>query len=342
MTFAKNSSTSRELFELRRAYPYPTTENVELPVNFWYSDKNLTKFGTSGYPIIIQKKLLRKIDSALVLPEVAVAAKTLQDNMKLLAKVGKTCVSTILTDFRFKKGFVDIDREFALSFRVLKNSFFNYLDNFQISNFKEYIQKLHLFCITYSKTLPVTPMTVFLNKCTAYSSGLSLDFETLPHDDDNVKVAKFISSPAFADYTRLCGEHGFYVNMNAPWNIVANLNSEQFNKIKELTYEQYFEKYKLMDDQTVLLYFFNLFMTFVYESYEDYNRLKPFFEKETKCLDKLLFARDMDTKIVSTFELCIVYTKILLNEHGKPDTVTYRAKNINEMLRNSYNLLGVK
>lgn len=342
MKFAQNSSNSRELFEGRTSYPYPTTENVETAVNFWYSDKNLGKIGTSGYPVLIRKAALRQIDGALVIPEVVKAAKQLQDNLKLLVATGKICVSTILTDFKFRKGYLDIESDINAAFRVFRNSFFNYLDNYEIPNFKEFVQKLESFATTYTKTLKVTPLTVFLSNATSYNSGLSLDFETLPHDDDNVKVAQFLASPAFADYSRLCGEHGFYLNRNAPWNIVANPASEQFRKIAGISYEDYFEKYQLFSEKSLALtYFFELFAKFVYDSFELYNRQKPFYVKETKCLNMLTMTRDTRASEVSTFELGLVYAKILLNEHGKADTVTYRAKNLKQLLETSYKLLNL-
>lgn len=342
MDFAKNSSTSRQLFEGRKGYPYPTTVSVEEPVNLWNRDKFLGKLGTSGYPVLIRRAGLQQIDNALVIPEVRIAAKRLQENLKLLVSTGKICVSTILTDFRFKKGYVDIESSINSTLAIFRRALFNYLDNYEIPNFKEFVNKLHLFALTYTKTLSVTPLTVFLNNATSYNSGLSLDFETLPHDDDNVKVAQFLSSPAFADYSRLCGQHGFYLNRNAPWNIVANPASEQFKTLAAISYDDYFEKYQLFSEEwKTLTYFFEIFAKFIYQSFEQYNRQKPFFATETKCLDKLKVARDTRVSEPNLFDLCVVYTKILLNEHGKTDTVTYKAKNVEGLLKSSYKLLEI-
>ena len=88
-----------------------------------------------------------------------------------------------------------------------------------------------------------------------------------------------------------------------------------------------------------LTYFFELFTKFVYDSFKDFNIQKPFYSKPTSCLNRLTVPRDVKTNEVTVFELGIVYAKILLNEHGKMDTVTHRAKKVDDLLKGSYKML---
>ena len=57
-------------------------------------------------------------------------------------------------------------------------------------------------------------------------SGLVLDFSEDKHDDDNVKKTKWVNDPNLQFFVNTAAKYSFFVDKNAPWRIVFNLNTE--------------------------------------------------------------------------------------------------------------------
>ena len=68
-------------------------------------------------------------------------------------------------------------------------------------------------------------------------SGLCVEMSFDNHDDDYNKFNKYINNINFEFYTLAAAKFGFFVDKNAPWRLVANLNS---SKMKEYMQKYFF------------------------------------------------------------------------------------------------------
>ena len=73
--------------------------------------------------------------------------------------------------------------------------------------------------------VPITGTSVISSKyCSVASSGLAIVLKDFKKDDD-VKKAEFMNGKVFDFYRQAAMQHGFMVNRNAPYQIVANIDS---------------------------------------------------------------------------------------------------------------------
>ena len=124
MKYAQNSMSSKQIFDARSSYRYPSSDKIEKPINLWTIDKNFGKLNTFGEPFLPKFSSLKEIDKTLSLEEVKTQAQKLQETMKILVNTGKTCISTILSDYSFKKSFIDFDSDLKINNQNIKSSFF--------------------------------------------------------------------------------------------------------------------------------------------------------------------------------------------------------------------------
>tara|TARA_A100001015_G_scaffold296880_1_gene377729 strand:- start:1531 stop:2892 length:1362 start_codon:yes stop_codon:yes gene_type:complete len=93
--------------------------------------------------------------------------------------------------------------------------------------------------ITYSSFL-------LSSNCSHFSTGLSLDIMDEDYGDDS-KKNDLILSEDYESYTRIAAKAGFKININAPWNLIANLSSKAMKKHMSSygieSIEQFFQEY---------------------------------------------------------------------------------------------------
>jgi len=61
--------------------------------------------------------------------------------------------------------------------------------------------------------------------CPMNVSGLVIEIADESFSDDDNKVEQFVKSPNFQFYLQACNNHGFMVDMNAPWRMVADIGT---------------------------------------------------------------------------------------------------------------------
>ncbi len=66
------------------------------------------------------------------------------------------------------------------------------------------------------------------------TTGLCVEIDTTPAGLDSVKFEKFIKSPNFEFYLLTAAKHGFIVDKNVPWRLIANLNSPRMKEYMAL------------------------------------------------------------------------------------------------------------
>ena len=90
--------------------------------------------------------------------------------------------------------------------------------------------------------------------------GLCVEIAAEDHRDDSVKYEQYIKNPNFGVYVQAANAFGFMIDLNAPWRLVANMNSPNMKK--------YMKKYYIEDHK-------QLFNDFYHKSYaKDVDMLK--------------------------------------------------------------------
>jgi hypothetical protein len=111
-----------------------------------------------------------------------------------------------------------------------------------------------------SDQFPITKAGYIVSpRCPNAISGLFIELQRLPYDNDLVKYDQFISRPSFNRYLKAAAWFGFYVDKNVPWRIAANMDSPPMI--------EYMERYGVhIEDNSVFKSYFYESEYFSYES----------------------------------------------------------------------------
>ena len=246
---AKNSLDAREIFERRLdykwyAYSEPTTNTTtpqpnRFPANtqdFWLSEiafygrvsaNNISEPMTPYAPYL--KSLRSRKGAAHVLNFVADAFKRLQQDY-----LGYITSGALVSDDQFSpeisavKGYVPIDRLYHEMQEEFYNIFAGYLKTnnikHKIQNMDDFLKEIFYLFDLYGG-FPFTKSAFIMSRyCSPLISALGVEVRDIPYSDDEPKK-KFIDSPNFSCYTNLAAKHGFMIDKNIPWRLMADLNS---------------------------------------------------------------------------------------------------------------------
>lgn len=153
----------------------------------------------------------------------------------------------------------------------------------KINTFKEYVLNFINF-FSKRKNSSFVSLTHFIRSvfCSPLSSGLILELSDDDHNDDKAKFDKYLTDPNFTTFSRLALKHGFRIDKNAPWRLIADLNSEAMKKqltdrkINSLTqfFEEYYYQTYLADLQVM--------RDVMYKSYDEYSSRFPYYKVSVK------------------------------------------------------------
>ena len=108
---------------------------------------------------------------------------------------------------------------------LFTNKFLSKKRKEQIYNFSSFLDFFNTFILQSSKTLPIT-YTSFItsNFCGPLNSGLAIHIADLDASNDSQKE-QFINSKNFKFYKIIAEKHGFSINKNVPWVLIADIAS---------------------------------------------------------------------------------------------------------------------
>ena len=99
-------------------------------------------------------------------------------------------------------------------------------NNSKITNFDEFISFLKNFSMPVGVIYPITKTGFIRSRYNSImNNGLSIEISDLVYENDDQKIVDFVNSPNFEYYLNACNSFGFMVDINAPWRIVADLDS---------------------------------------------------------------------------------------------------------------------
>lgn len=203
-------------------------------------------------------------------------------------------------------------------------------------------------------TLPLTKSGVLCSKFyNPSSTGMCIEISRDSTELESVKFNKFIKSPNFEFYLLTAAKHGFIVDKNAPWRLIANLNSPQMQKYMALhnldngnVFETCFVKTHIYDIPNLKVYMRQMYEYFLSIS-PNYTEEQPVFDNE-KCpadqqLNKIIVKREplkeeeYNLKYDDIFWLKLYY-KLKLNEKNIQQSTSLLSNEI-KIIKQIYNSL---
>ncbi len=130
------------------------------------------------------------------------------------------------------------------------------------------------------RKIPITKSGLIMSKyCSPSSTGMCLEIARKNFSQDSDKFNKFIKSPNFEFYLLTAAKFGFFVDKNAPWRLIANINSsamQEYMSKYDLTTANVFEK------AFVKTYKYDIqnLKTYLRQMYSSYLSLSPTYIEE--------------------------------------------------------------
>ena len=240
-TFYKenNNETSLELFNKKLVYKsdvlktgYPNL------IDFTFAEKALYgKVGRTYIPIAANPSLVgfknfissgNPRQNLQAIGFVVDAFEALAQQFKKAEQSGKIYSNDPnLTNLKVYKSYKSNNisyEEYQINFiKALKTNLnINNIHNFQ-TFIKELLATVSIVTRTYPLSMPAYTKSK-LNSLT--NSGLALEIADAPYDNDDQKINDFVNSKNWEFYVNACNSYGFMIDINAPWRLIADLDSE--------------------------------------------------------------------------------------------------------------------
>ena len=160
-------------------------------------------------------------------------------------------------------------------------------NNIQLRNFSDFINKLYSNIEFISREQPFTyPAFIKSRFCPPNASGLAIEIAPADYNNDQEKYQNFVQSENWQMYVELCNKYGFMIDQNAPWRMVADIQSRGMRAyaaahgIPDRNDARVFFR---MDYEAVYINYFNSFRVSLLNLY---NRFRPLYISESRlCTD---------------------------------------------------------
>ena len=94
-----------------------------------------------------------------------------------------------------------------------------------IIDFNSFLKLFFQYILETAETIPITKTSFITSKLAGpLTSGLCIEIADLDASDDSIKE-EFITSPNFGHYKLIARNHGFCIDKQAPWRLVADIAS---------------------------------------------------------------------------------------------------------------------
>ena len=164
-----------------------------------------------------------------VMSFVALAFNNLSRHFERSAQIGKIRKSDpYLSTLKPYEGYQNSDVAYTnyLNSMITAMSRVKQEQNAKIVDFESFIRFLEDFSNSVGKTYPITKTGFIRSRYNSVmNNGLSIEISDLVYENDNEKINAFVNSPNFEYYLNACNSYGFMVDINAPWRLVADLDS---------------------------------------------------------------------------------------------------------------------
>ena len=333
--------TGLRFYGKRMYYNELMKQNQDNYLDLWYSKPLYGKIDTNFNPVECAAAKLELLGAAVgnernyAIDFVADAFNAMRAYIQSMHLRGKLRPGAFFYPLQARGGWVstndlyrgNIDRVYEL----FRNHFLNArlqrkLTNRSITKFDNYLPVLVEFLnnMTSRSVLPLTRSGFILKKNPYSASGLMIEIaRERDASNDKMKYDKYFSNPQFSTYVDIAASFGFYIDMNMPWRLVANLESPAWKKndgpLKQIldnrfegeyTSQRVFDQYYYRPDKVDFEEFKLLALTF-YNTFVDKD---PSFDVTKVCFKKPSMGLDPLTSVSKVKSKKIYRDKISMEE----------------------------
>jgi hypothetical protein len=263
-----NSLRPDLLFEERLFYREKAFQQIEGEdfglIDTWNTVLEFGKTNTDGHPIYPSEYYLKQITSTasqdiFAINYVVDAFEEMVFNSEAyIRKAGGilppgALESSTIFPLNVKKGHQSATLLYHEHIATMYEAFTNdYLSNkhSKILVFEHFVKHFTDFCHIAASTVPVF-FSSFIQSmhCPINTNGYTIEIDDTSCGDDEAKFTNFINSPLFQIYKRMAISHGFMIDKNVPWRLIANLNHPKMIKAaqKEILLGEKFTVKRTMD-----------------------------------------------------------------------------------------------
>ena len=239
--FGDNNIGSKLAFKERTRYQDLFPEDFNFPGTFSFWDKENTFYGREDLhkePIFPNESYLLQVPNAkpgiFALNFVVAAYNDFNQYMKVLGS-RKLVDDPIYTQaWRASKGWQNVHDQ---HYRGIVSSYESFGDVFltqqanaaKILNYGSYLDSfMNDYLVNILHEIPFTKTGFIRSKYSSpLMSGLCIELGDFSHADDFTKYDIFVNNINFKTYLLAANKFGFMVDRNAPWRLIANLESPQ-------------------------------------------------------------------------------------------------------------------
>jgi len=286
LSIGSNNATSREGYLERYAYArnYPPGIRDYRKIDFWYNEMLFGRVDYDGEAIYPSEAFLKQLageakESYFVLNFVADAYRGFRETMK--AQEGQRHFihlegTPFESHFQPTNGWKSINQAHS---SYIQNYYNSYLLPFlaepsrkdEILNFDDFVEAFAQMIDTTSLTAPLTKTQYISSKqASPLSSGLMVEFQRGGHGEDAPKINDFINNINFELYREMASKHGFAVDVNAPWRLVADVGSDAMQRYMSnhnislgSLFGEYYYKACFFDIPSLKVYLFDFYQYFL-------------------------------------------------------------------------------
>jgi hypothetical protein len=235
-----NDESTVELFYKRIVYNGDLSEFGDHIVDFNYAEKILYgRVDRFFLPIMLQDQT--KISSLpagsangqriAALDFVVSAFKDMNAQFKARAAIGLIrSDDPYLSNLRVVKAYQNPEVLYQRYREMFSNVLVRRFEKERITvlDFNIFIESLQNIIFTGEgiSRMPFTlPAYIKSRQCPINCTGLAIEIAEFKHSDDDNKYQTFVNSPNWEFYVNAANDYGFMIDRNAPWRLVADINS---------------------------------------------------------------------------------------------------------------------
>jgi hypothetical protein len=216
-------------------------------------------------------------------------------------------------------------KNYQINYDIYQTKYITALaDNLNVSNilnFELFVKELLFTIGNIAKIYPMSmPAYVKSRLNSLTNSGLSVEIADLDYDNDEQKISDFVNSKNWEFYVSACNSYGFMIDIDNPWRLVADLDSEAMI--------EYASRYNFTDLDSILTLGFKSTQTEYFENLPQqllamYNQLVPENIPSTKqCGPRFIKTerytlQSLKEKYSNTFFLKLYFTLRFLEEESQ-------------------------
>ena len=355
-------------FYSEKIYPAHLSE----PIDLWYKKPMYGRLDYEDDVVEISEtnlKQVRTVDGTIFLIDfVADALASMRQYQEMASRQKRISQVGAYDIIDPKTGWISLNQKYHLWMTTLYENFAkNYL-NFggkgkKIKNFEHFIcMFLNFYQNKFSVVVPISKTAFASTSLVPPSiSGLVADIQqnaTTRHGEDFQKKETYLKDNNFLFFADSCARHGFMVDKNAPWRIIADIDSPPMKGYIDTNGEKvegYMEKYGITKESFFSSYYhktyqfdISLLNYYLIEFYNTYVGANPMSEKIVVPANPWedLFIEQFERKKMTVEKASkdfgeMFWIKTYLSIRIKEVSAPWKQKKLNNVLTKAYDFLKV-